>query len=118
MSSANLNNTFLLSINSAKHNARQTYIFDIIFKEIIGIDYEFVSEKDQAMLAYGTTNGSVIYDAHPLIYADSLSTIELESVIWNKKKFPFKVDSESSALPFDPFSACFYFISRLSLIHI
>ena len=112
MSSANLNNTFLLSINSAKHSERQHYIFDLIFHEVLGIEYVLVPKEEQADLAYGTVNGTIVYNTHSFIHEEALKEVKLESVVWDQKNFPFKIDPFNSDLPFDPFAVCFYFISR------
>lgn len=102
-----------LRIYSDDQGARTTYIFDLIFKDLLGIDYAFCTAL-QAHLSYSdnATNGLVI-TPHGLLSETNIrenisEEIKFES-FGNSKCF-FR--TSNSGFAFDLFSASFYLVSR------
>ena len=98
---------------------RLKYIFDLIFVQILGVRYQLFTERD----AFNEYKGpSFVYNDQPeegklFLYATRLlfeKGIEDQQVAvfdWNGMKAMFATHPKY-ALPFDPFAASFYLVSR------
>ncbi|WP_028981274.1 polysaccharide deacetylase family protein [Sporocytophaga myxococcoides] len=97
---------------------RLTYIFDFYFKEIFKSDYEFTTDavkfKDysEAKFSYGfkQVNDELFLEADPILFETTVSIRQIKIGIFNGIKTLFSVSTGS--LPFDPFAAGFYMITR------
>ncbi|MBO9701689.1 MAG: polysaccharide deacetylase family protein [Sporocytophaga sp.] len=97
---------------------RLTYIFDFYFKELFKSDYEFTTDAEkfkdfsQAKFSYGfkQLNDELFFEANQLLFEANISIIDISFGIYKEIKTLFPV--KTGALPFDPFAAGFYMITR------
>ncbi|GAL83842.1 hypothetical protein MYP_1070 [Sporocytophaga myxococcoides] len=97
---------------------RLTYIFDFYFKEIFKSDYEFTTDPEkfqafsEAKFSYGfrQINDELYLEADPILFESTVSIRQISIGTFNNIKTLFSV--KSGSLPFDPFAAGFYMITR------
>lgn len=108
-----------LFIYIPKLSTRITYTFKHVFKELLGIDYtichdlkEFVSYNGPK-LSYSrkTILSEVHFHAVDLLFEKGIGSPNVQLSYYKKTPCIFS-HAQDSALPFDPFAAIFYFISR------
>lgn len=100
-------------------NNRVAYAFDLIFKQLLGVRYRLTSDKEAYFaylgpkFAYRKTpidKGLFFYSADLLfetkIYYQNLQVVNYEGVR------VFYLNDNYGCLPFDPFAASFYLVSR------
>lgn len=101
---------------------RLYYIFELLFKEELGIDFKFTTDKEKFLSYEGP---KVHYDKYPLeeepgLYQQSVKLLferdiydqDLKIFSYGESKAIYQVFNEKSMLPFDIFAASFYIISR------
>jgi len=101
---------------------RLYYIFELLFKEELGIDFKFTTDKEKFLLYEGP---KFHYDKYPLeeepgLYQQSVKLLferdiydqDLKIFSYGESKAIYQVFNEKSMLPFDIFAASFYIISR------
>lgn len=104
---------FKLPLLVSKHSNRQNYVFDLIFKQLLGINYYYVdSSFTEKVLSYGVKGRDFYQAPHSLLYEEEVKEQHLEFVEYQGNEFPFKVDGKKSIFSFDLFSVCFYCVSR------
>lgn len=97
---------------------RIKYIFNFIFKEILGMELEFgrsleeFVHADGPKLCYGKNpiKNTLFFKSVGLLTDHSIKRQKIKTVTFGEQQVPFPV--EGSTLPFDPFAASFYFLSR------
>lgn len=107
-----------LLIYIPKVTPRIKYIFNFIFREILGCDFELTSiaadfvESSLPKMSYADTpiNDELFFACVPLLTQHQIEPIEYNETIFGDQKVPFAVGN--STLPFDVFAASFYFLSR------
>ncbi|MFC2120153.1 polysaccharide deacetylase family protein [Bacteroidota bacterium] len=112
----------MLLIFSISQSPRLIYILDLIFKDILGMEYKLTSNKEEYVksklpcLTYSDKafqNEAFIYDTGFL--SEKVIKKQAEEFIipeeWEHTKIYFK-NSAGGILPFDIFSSSFYLISR------
>lgn len=106
-----------IKIFSSIESNRATYVFDLICKQLLGIDYEIVSDFEEANINYSTTNQNTKAIFIP-VCADLLYLTGFDPV-----DVPFKNSGADTILfpnenpiagqwDFDLFAATFYLVSR------
>lgn len=100
---------------------RTRYIFQLVIKDLLGIDYRVTTDVDEfkrseeARLSYGK---SLVDEAVPHIHsADLLFMRGIDSLDFETSRFDdipiiFKTYSKNSVLPYDIFAASFFMVSR------
>lgn len=101
---------------------RLYYIFELLFKEELGIDFKFTTDKEKFLSYEGP---KFHYDKYPLeeepgLYQQSVKLLferdiydqDLKIFSYGESKAIYQVFNEKSMLPFDIFAASFYIISR------
>ncbi|HMM11305.1 MAG TPA: polysaccharide deacetylase family protein [Bacteroidales bacterium] len=99
---------------------RLNYIFDIVLVRLLGLKYRLLT--DAAKLDE-TMNPVMVYGEHPignylffrssdLLFSREIHMQNLQPFMLDGLKAIFPVFHERSALPFDPFAAAFYLVSR------
>lgn len=101
---------------------RLYYIFELLFKEELGIDFKFTTDKEKFLSYEGP---KFHYDKYPLeeepgLYQQSVKLLferdiydqDLKIFSCGESKAIYQVFNEKSMLPFDIFAASFYIISR------
>ena len=108
----------MVLIYSSKITGRIRYIFKLIFFEILGLEIKFTTNVEEFLNFQGA---KVSYHNHalanelfflskPLLFENDIKDIELSIFEWEGLKVFFP--ARNSSLPFDPFSASFYLVSR------
>ena len=109
----------MLLIYTHKITHRNKYIFNLIFKDILGIDFKLIQEVDEfkaysgAKISY--TNNPVtdelFFTSRNLLFETGITEQNI-SVFDFKDSKVFFATGKASALPFDAFAASFYLVSR------
>jgi len=108
-----------LLIYSPLITPRVEYSFELIFKTILGIELNFTSSSEEFVqstlpkINYSTTNLSsgLFLKSQSLLFEKTISTFGIEDVDYCEMQLFFPT-SKDSFLPFDPFAAAFYIITR------
>ncbi len=109
----------MLFIYTHKITHRNKYIFNLIFKDILCIDFTLTSDLEQfktfegAKMSY--TNNSIadelFFTSRNLLFETGITDQNISVFDLNDNKV-FFATGKSSALPFDVFAASFYLVSR------
>ncbi|RYE38106.1 MAG: hypothetical protein EOP48_27605, partial [Sphingobacteriales bacterium] len=107
-----------LLIYTPKLTPRIRYIFDVIFKDILKIQPLYTSEEKEllayegARLCYGpqAIDNIPYFKSTSILLGNRIQEIDIDTIPFGGYTVPFPVTG--SALPFDPFAAAFYFITR------
>ena len=110
----------MLLILVQKETNRLRYTMQLILTRLLGLSYKFtvdVSVFDQyngPKFAYGVTadEKSLFFASNGLLSESKISAKDLKHSIYKNEICLFSVTNASSALPFDPFAATFYLVSR------
>lgn len=91
--------------------SRHEYIFSLVFKELLGVDYVFTSSVADCDLNYSPESGGTfrIVPQGLLAEHDIRDNIRIQFSAWEKTVCFF---STTGDIPFDIFSAAFYLVSR------
>lgn len=99
---------------------RSRYIFKLFFEELIGLEHslteslEELAVHDGPKISYSEEDpGNGIYlRADPLLIEKDLGMRQLHVTEYDGVPVIFETDDPKSALPFDPFAAGFYMVTR------
>lgn len=100
---------------------RLQYIFEVIFKEELGIQYELTTDKDlyisyeDAKFQYGNAqliDGTLFQKSVGILFERDITDQNIKICDYNDSKAIFPVFNDNSIFPFDVFAASFYIISR------
>jgi hypothetical protein len=99
--------------------SRNTYIFKLFFKDILGLEYQLTTDKESFIqssgpkLSYCKTAlcDELFFYSTALLFETGIVVQETEPVHFNGKRY-FYGTHRSSSLPFDPFAAAFFLVSR------
>ena len=109
----------MLLVYTPKKTTRLLYIFDFIFKEILGVEFQITTDKDEFIrnslpkLNYSDAPFSsepFIQSGH-LLFEKGIREQELNFNIWNETPVLF-YSHPRHGFPFDVFAASFYLITR------
>ena len=110
----------MLLIYTSKITNRLNYVFNLIFNELIGVDYslttnidEFVSyEKEKLNYSERQFNDEIFIAANQILFERGIKEQTLNFIDFDESKAFFPTHRKESILPFDPFAASFYLLSR------
>ncbi|MGB1204455.1 MAG: polysaccharide deacetylase family protein [Chitinophagales bacterium] len=109
----------MLLIYSTKMTNRLRYIFDQIFPLMLGIDWNFTLDKQEFIdfegpkLNYSSRQfeEELFFYASPLLFERGIKLQKIKMSTFEDIPI-FFISNNNSDLPFDPFAASFYLISR------
>ncbi len=109
----------MLLIYSSSAPPRLRYIFDLAFKEILGIEYKLThdassfAESHEPKISYAAqpVSDELFFYATPLLFEKRIKPQDINVFDWEDTK-AFFATHPKYALPFDPFAAGFYLVSR------
>tara|TARA_B100001113_G_C21070917_1_gene605527 strand:- start:134 stop:1453 length:1320 start_codon:yes stop_codon:yes gene_type:complete len=109
-----------LLIFSETLSPRLEYVFNHIFVNQLGLQIKFTTQiKDflnsntpKLSYARNTTPNSMFFQAHSLLYDNTIVEQDINLSTYKKTPIFFLSSNSKSALPFDPFAATFYMLSR------
>lgn len=110
----------MLLIYTEKVTNRVAYIFEIIFSRILGIEYSITSDeaefkssrKPKLSYAKKPFGRELFFRSVELLFQKDIESQELTFMDFDGTKAFFAVHGHDSAMPFDPFAASFYLVSR------
>jgi len=110
----------MLLIYTHKITNRVSYIFELMIGDLLGLEYKLTSKKNQFNSFEGpkfsyTQNplgDELFIEASTILFERGIEGHTLSSAEYEGNIVFFMALSKASALPFDPFAASFYFVSR------
>lgn len=111
----------MLVIYTPQINNRIRYVFDLFFKEQMQVSYKLTSSSDEFRVSEGY---KIVYDSRPqgedslcfgavyLLFQRGITKQDLTVTEFDYLKIFYQVADEGFVLPFDPFAAAFYLVSR------
>lgn len=110
----------MLQIYTPQINNRINYIFNIIFKDLLGIDFTLTTDSEDFIntnspkINYSKQNFSdeIFFFCSDLLFETGIRAKEITYIDFMDSKAFFPVYNKTSAFPFDPFAASFYMVSR------
>lgn len=99
---------------------RINYIFKIYFSNLIGVEYTITSDKASFINYEGVkisytdqaVSNEIFFCSSSILFEDTIHEIDIQFTEYDNISVPFAVNNKKSTLPFDPFAAGFYLISR------
>ena len=103
-----------------KVTGRVMYVFDLMLRQLLGLDFDFTTDVEQfrayegTKLHYGTQrigdepfvkSVDLLFERH--IYEQSFRTVDFEGTV-----APYAVYGNGNLMPFDVFAASFFLVSR------
>ncbi len=109
----------MLLVYSQKITNRLKYISEHIFSDILGITVSLTSEKDtftsfegpKINYSYRQFDKEIFFYATPLLFERGIKTQKIKVDIYEETPI-FYISKNNSDLPFDPFAASFFLLSR------
>lgn len=94
-------------------SARQTYVFELVFRELIGISYHtLTAPPTQKHLSYGAKPNDFYVAKHGILDQTDIQKQPLSYVFFESFEVPFKIKDKQSMFEFDPFALIFYTLTR------
>ena len=109
----------MLLVYTHKVTHRNKYIFNLLFKDILGIDFKLTADNDEFKLNKGAklsyTNSPIgdelFFISRNLLFETGITEQNISVFEFNNTKV-FFATGKSSVFPFDIFAASFYLVSR------
>ena len=109
-----------LLIFSETLSPRLEYVFNHIFVKQLGLKIGFTTQindfikSDKPKFSYSklSISDSIFFQAHSLLYESDIIKQNINLSVYKKNPIFFLSSNNKSALPFDPFAATFYMLSR------
>lgn len=110
----------MLIIYSHKDSKRLQYTLKSIFHDILGITFDHTTDKDVFLKYQGpkinyspkSFSKEIFFCNDNLLYEKEINNTEVNTVEFEGSRALFSVNDSKSHLPFDPFAASFYMLSR------
>jgi hypothetical protein len=109
----------MLLIYTESSPARLVYAFDLIFRDILGVEYSLTQDAEafrkstQPKISYGSAaiGDELFFESTALLFEKDIRQQKTSVTEWEGMKIFFQ-SSSKSVLPFDVFAAAFYLVSR------
>jgi hypothetical protein len=109
----------MILVYCQKITNRVRYIFNLMLCELAGADIKFTSDTEEfkawtgAKISYHSqpVAGEIFFLSRPVLFENDIRDHEISVFGWEGIKVFFAA-GKNSALPFDPFAAAFYLVSR------
>lgn len=110
----------MLLIYTHKITKRVNYTFKLIFKQVLGLDFELTSNSDKYLAFDGAKftyshhqfGKELFFQSSDLLFQNGIEGQNLNVLTFEKNKAFFPVYSHDAALPFDMFAATFFLVTR------
>ena len=108
----------MLQVLTNKHTERLKYVFDLVFKDILGIQYQVISSEREytgkdPFINYSEHHIKNAFNIAPadILFESMFEPQEIEMSRW--KEIPvFFMTKKKADIPFDPFALTFYLVTR------
>lgn len=109
----------MVLIYTASSTPRLRYTFDLFFREILGVEYQFThheyefrkSELPKFTYAEAAIGDELFFFSTKLLFEKGIRPQDISVFDWENSK-AFFATHPRYAFPFDPFAAAFYLVSR------
>jgi hypothetical protein len=109
----------MLLIYSHKASPRLFYTANLIFHDLLELDYEIISDQQEFLKYEGPKinysnrrfGDEIFFANHPMIFEEGIHHIRVETIDYHRIPCIFPA-SQPASLPYDPISAAFYLVSR------
>ncbi|HEV7231706.1 MAG TPA: polysaccharide deacetylase family protein [Bacteroidia bacterium] len=109
----------MLLIFTPRITSRNRYIFRLFFRELLGIEFKLIDQQNEFELhdgpkfSYGQAplGQELHFTSTPLLFETGIKEQELTVFEWNAQPVFFATGKHAD-MPFDPFAAAFYLVSR------
>ncbi len=109
----------MILIYTHKVNNRIKYIFNLIFRDLLGVEFNITNSTSEFRnyqgpkinYSFHTLNDELFFYSSNLLFETGIKQQNIDHVEFNRIKCPFAV-YKSSCIPFDPFAAAFYMATR------
>ena len=110
----------MLLVFTEKITNRIKFTFNLFLKELLKVDYSLTTNTDQFKAFDGVKfsyakkplGDEFFFGCSNLLFERGISNIELSFIEFEEQQAFFPVYQKESVLPFDPFAAGFYLVSR------
>ena len=110
----------MILIYTNKITNRIKYTFNLIFRELLNVDIELTSNKEDFIAFEGIKfsyakqplDNELFFAAGNLLFERGITNIELSFIEFEGTPAFVPVYLKESVMPFEPFAASFYLISR------
>jgi len=104
---------------------RIQYIFSLLLKEILGLEFSLITSREEWIAFQGPkfiyakeVDGDALFiESSGLLFETGIFPHELKTTMQDGIPVLFLTENRRSALPFDPFAAAFYMVSRYEEYH-
>jgi len=105
--------------------SRVQYIFSLLLKEMLGLEFSVITDCDEWMAYQGPkfnyakvpAGDALFIESSELLFETGIFPHELKTFMHGEIPVLFKSENSHSALSFDPFAAAFYMVSRYEEYH-
>jgi hypothetical protein len=109
----------MLLVYSPRSSYRLKYIFDVILKELVGLEYHISHDEQEFLLHQGPkfsyadkpVSNEPFFYATTLLFERGIRPQEISVFDWEGSK-AFFATHPKFLMPFDPFAAAFYLVTR------
>jgi hypothetical protein len=109
----------MILIYTTSSSSRLVYIFDLIFKEILGVTYQLTHNTDEFALSAlpkfsyseAPVRNEIFFFSTKLLFEKGIHVQDISVFDWENSKAFFATHPKYE-FPFDPFAASFYLVSR------
>src|ERR1044071_2286172 len=109
----------MILIHTPSSTPRLKYIFDLVFKDLIGLDYQLTHDREQFLnselpkinYSENVIGGELFFFATPLLFERKIHKQDISVFDYEGTK-AFFATHPKYMLPFDMFAASFYLVSR------
>lgn len=109
----------MIKVYTTKKSNRLTYIFDLIFKDLLGTSYEFITKKEEfkeydgPKMSYSTlpVDDEIHFGRSSILFEMGVEDQNIEVQDYDGIKGFFQT-GKKAILPYDPFAASFYLVTR------
>lgn len=110
----------MLLVYLSRVTRRSTYTLDLIFRELVGIDYKITTSAEEFLSYQGERvnysakafDEELFFAAHSLLFENGIKNQEVKVIDFEDTIGLFPVYDKKSIFPFDPFAATFYLVTR------
>jgi hypothetical protein len=109
-----------LLVYTFEHSNRLAYIFDLMLKELLGLNYRFTHSKDELVSYEGPKfsyarepiANELFFESVRLLFEENIYHQQIVFADYEGMKGLFPVLHKSSAVPFDMFASAFFMVTR------
>lgn len=110
----------MILVFAPKSTARLRYTLNLMLRELLGFDFTITTDTDEfqsysgAKFSYGKRlqDNDLHFASTDLLFKTGIHNLDLLSKDYNGNKVLFPVNKHDAALPYDPFAAVFFMVSR------